>query len=276
MPPIQQKPVKYSQAFHKHFDKFKEAPETGFAFFYRQLFSRYYIMALRMVKEDIAATCIAQEAFLRLWQRRESISSLPHLTDFLFKQIKQAAYNYYAQPSTRFYRGLIQLDGIEHAAEYLLPDVSIAYELDNVQSADNETHKEREVQRKQLFALLPDLPENQQHVIHLLLRYSLDYERIAWHLGGISCYVAAKQIEKTIALLKSILVNGTNLSGGRITKKEVVITGGLNDEQARILRYRYELSYSFEEIAKLMDIRQSDVQLSFVQAHKIMRKENAA
>ena len=255
---------------------FKEAQETGFAFFYRELYSRYYIMALRMVKQDIAATCIAQEAFLRLWQRRESINGLPHLTDFLYRQIKQAAYNYYAQPSTRFYRGLIQIDGIEHAAEYLLPDVSITHQLDSVPAYDEETHNELEAQRKQLYAVLPELPEKQQQVVGLLLRYSLDYERVAWHLGGVSCYVAAKQIEKTIALLKSILVNGANLSGNHIAKKQLVISGELTEEQANILRYRYELSYSFEEIAELMNIRQAEVQRSFVQAHQRMRKEKAA
>lgn len=276
MSPIPQKTVKYNKAFHRHFKLFKESANIGFTFFYRQLFSRHCFMALRMVKEDIAATSIAQEAFLRLWQRRDSIESPVHLTDFLHQQIKQGAHNYYAQPSTRFYRGLIQLDGIEHSAEFLLPDHSMASDSDSNHAADEGYDVEREAQLKQLYAVLPDLPEHQQQVIGLLLRYSLDYERIAWHLGGVSCYVAARRIEKTIALLKSILATGANLSGDRITKKEVVNTGLLNEEQARILRYRYELSYSFEEIAGLMNIRQADVQRSFVQAHKLMRKEKAA
>jgi RNA polymerase sigma factor (sigma-70 family) len=273
---IHSAPVKYTNAFHEHFKMFKEAQEAGLSFIYRQLYQRYYITALCIVKEDVAAGCIAQEAFLRLWQRRKTISDLPHLTEFLYKQTRQAAHDYYQQSSTRFYRSLIRLDGIDHAYEYVVSCEGFAYETDFVHHADPVWEREQEAQKQQLLCVLHSLPESQRRVVNLFLRYEFDYERIAWHLGGVSCYVAAKRIEQAIALLKSILVSGAPLSSEQIAKKTVVLSGGLSTEQASILRYRYELSYSFEEIARLMNIRQAEVQLQFVRAQQAIRKEKAA
>jgi RNA polymerase sigma factor (sigma-70 family) len=274
--PIPFTPVKYSNAFHEHFKMFKEAQEAGLSFIYRQLYQRYYTTALYMVKEDVAAGCIAQEAFLRLWQRRKTINDLPHLTAFLYKQTKQAARDYYQQSSTRFYRSLIRLDGMENAYEYFVSCDTFSYEVGSIHNVDPSLEHERKAQKQQLLSVLPRLPESQRQVVNLLLRYEFDYERIAWHLGGVSCYVAAKRIEQTLALLKSILVGGTSLSKEQIAKKPVVLSGGLSAEQADILRYRYELSYSFEEIARLMNVRQAEVQLQFVRAQQALRKEKAA
>ncbi|UEG54882.1 sigma-70 family RNA polymerase sigma factor [Mucilaginibacter daejeonensis] len=268
--------VKYSKEFHVHFELFREAQEIGFAFLYRKLFPNFLYMAQRMVKEDIAATSIAQEGFLRLWQCRVNIKDLGHLNDFLHDQIKQAVYRYYRLPSTRFYRGLIQIDGIENAADHFMIDPGSVDRQENGQAVTEAANMERERQRAQLFAVLPGLPGSQKQVIDLLLRHGFDYERIAWHLGGVSCYVAAKRIESTIALLKSILISGAVVSDGQVIRKQVVLTGGLTEEQANILRYRYELSYSFAEIAKLMNIQQADIQRAFVIAHQQMRKEKAA
>ena len=253
--------------------KLQEGDEKGLNYFYQHWYKHYYWISWRRTACDLSSAAMVQEAFLRLWMVRESIQSVEQAQAFMRKQLKLAYQSWYQHSGQRFHRNLLRLDGMEGAYDFISP-VKVSEKIDADMDSAQEAQKQEQL--KMLYKLLPNLPESQQKVVKLLLNYGLDYERIAWHLGGVSCYVAAQRIEQTLKLLKSILVNGAQLSGDRSTKKEVVIIGGLNEEQARILRYRYELSYSFEEIAKLMNVRQTEVQLWFVQAHQMMRKERSA
>lgn len=261
------------QQQEKYLKQLREGEESGLTYFYNRWYKNYYYISWRRTTCDLSAAAMVQEAFLRLWMVRESMESLEQAQAFIKKQLRLAYEVWYRNSGQRFYRSMLRLDGVEDAYEFIWA----VNENEEDSYLDMELMDEvRTAQGKQLRAVLPNLPQGQQKVLNLLLSYGLDYERVSWHLGGISCYVAAQRVEKTINLLKSVLINGAAFSGHRINKKEVVIIGGLSEEQARILSYRYELSYSFEEIAELMNMRQAEVQLWFVQAQQMMRKEQSA
>ncbi|WP_157262283.1 sigma factor-like helix-turn-helix DNA-binding protein [Pedobacter sp. PACM 27299] len=120
-------------------------------------------------------------------------------------------------------------------------------------------------------SVLPNLPENQQLFIRLCIKYSFSYERIAWHVGGITDYQVAKTVEKTLESLKSILKNSQKLNTVGKTNK-VKFEGDLCEEQSTILHMRYELQYSFEEIARTLNLSQNHIQKVFVQAYTKIKK----
>lgn len=253
--------------------KLQAGDEHGLNHFYQLFFTPYFRKAERFVKDDAVAAYITQEAFLRLWLFRQTLKDVESLRQFLFKQIHEAANAYYRKSNTRFHRSLLRLDGIEDYQEFMLgyeaeePLEDIVY-LDVLE-------KEKQTQLQQLHALLPNLSEQQQLFINLCLKYSFNYERIAWHLGGISDYEVAVRVEKTIATIKATLCDTQKLEQAAKPKR-FKAEGGLSDEQAQVLTMRYELQYSFAEIAEALHLKDRQVKKLFIDARSVIKKQKSA
>lgn len=255
----------------KYFEKFKDGKEKGLEYFYEQLYTQLSFRSKAYVKDCSVASSIAQEAFLRLWLLRSSIRDVDHLKDFLSKQIKEAGAAYYRKTNTRFHRSLLQLDGIEDFQEFML-----GYEMEEEVEEDpiylEELEAAKKAQLDQLQAILPHLTEQQQLFIKLCLKYSFSYDRISWHLGGISDYEVSLHVEKTIETLKAALCGTNKLDTLSLKPKKIICEGELSEEQAEVLKMRYELQYSFDEIADALRLNNSQVKKLFVQAHAVVRQ----
>jgi RNA polymerase sigma factor (sigma-70 family) len=255
----------------KYFEKFKSGKEKGLEYFYELFYPPLSSRSKSYVKDCTIASSITQEAFLRLWLLRTSIRDIDHLKDFLSKQIKEAGAAYYRKTNTRFHRSLLQLDGIENFQEFML-----GYEMEEEVEEDTVYLEELESTKKdqlnQLQAILPNLTEQQQLFIKLCLKYSFSYDRISWHLGGISDYEVSLHVEKTIETLKAALCGTNKLDELSSKPKKIICEGELSDEQAEVLKMRYELQYSFEEIADALKLKNNQVKKIFVQAHAVVRK----
>lgn len=142
-------------------------------------------------------------------------------------------------------------------------DIDILYQ--------QELEEELKKQWIQVDALIPNLTQEQQLFIKLCLKYSFNYERIAWHIGGISDYQVARKVENTLESLKAVLANSQKLNAIGKTNK-FSFEGDLCEEQAAILHMRYELQYSFEEIATALNLNQGHIQRAFAQACTKIKK----
>jgi RNA polymerase sigma factor (sigma-70 family) len=252
-------------------DQLNNGNEKALAHFYGLLYPRLSWWAHRRVKDEVAATSIAQEAFLKLWQLREKIKDFTHLISFLEKQIRQGCSDFYEKTSVRFQRGMIRLDDIENYQEFIggydprteIEDIPIFQQ--------EEMEKEQQEQWAAVEKLLPNLSQEQQLFIRLCLRFSFNYDRIAWHLGGISDYEVGLKVEKSITALKSIIMDTKKLE---VTAKarSFSFEGEISEAQAQILNLRYEMQYSFAEIAAELGLSQVDVQRNFVQAYRTLKK----
>lgn len=243
-----------------HFlDQLRNGQESGLNHFYKRLYPVISYWALKRVKDDVAASGIAQEAFLKLWLLRAKMNDVSEIIAFLGQRIKQGCTDFYRKSADRFHRGLIKLDDIENYQEFIGgygPEVVYQEELDQQKMA----------QWQEIERAVPNLSPNQQLFIRLCLQYSFSYDRIAWHLGGISDYEVARKVEKTLACLKNIVTGAKKLNIATTTRT-FLFEGELNEEQANILNMRYELNYSFEEIALELGLSQEYVQTVFVQAY---------
>lgn len=253
-----------------YFNIFQEGNEKGLEFFYKLLYPALYIRGLRYIKDDFNADCIVNDAFLRLWLIRKTIIDPAHIETFVKKWTSDGCKAYYRTSDTKFQRNMLKLDDLENYQEYIggynpweEEDTDVLYQ----QELDENMRKQWE----QVEHVLPNLPENQQLFIRLCIKYSFSYERIAWHVGGISDYQVAKTIEKTLQSLKSILTNSQKLNVVGKTNN-FKFEGDLCEEQSTILNMRYELQYSFEEIARTLNLSQSYIQKVFVQAYTKIKK----
>jgi len=189
------------------------------------------------------------------------MNTVNELITFLGQRIKQGCTDFYRTSVERFHRGLIKLDDIENYQEFIgrcEPQEEVTYQ--------DELNQQKMEQWREIEQALPNLSQNQQLFIRLCLQYSFSYDRIAWHLGGISDYEVAKKVERTLACLKNMVTGAKKLSL-TATTKTFLFEGELNEEQANILQMRYESNFSFEEIALELGLSQEYVQTVFVQAY---------
>lgn len=247
-----------------NFASFKEGDEKGLEFFYKRLYPALYFYSFRYIKDDINADCIVNEAFLRLWLLRKSIDDSDHIEAFIKKLTTQACKEFYRTSNNRFQRNMLRLDEIENYDDFMFRcdpeidgDTEVLYQ--------EELEKEQKERWTKLEALIPNLTQDQQLFVRLCLKYSFNYDRIAWHIGGISDYQVARKVEKTLESLKAIFTNSQKLEiAGKNNRFR--FEGDLNDEQSSILHMRYQLQYSFEEISSALNLDQGYIQKVFVSA----------
>lgn len=258
----------------KHVSLLKQGDERGLAFFYERYYSYLFTRTLRATQDDCAAESIAQEALLRLWLFRERVECAEGVFDFLKKQLRAAIDAFYSKSKNRFHRSLLRLDGIEDYQEFLLGyEMEEAEEEDVVYLEGLEEEKQRRLDK--LNNLLPSLTQQQQLFVKLCLKFSFNFERIAFHLGGISDYEVAMQVDRTIETLRSIF-NSSEKMALLNTPSRMVLEGEFSDQQAEIFHMRYELQLSFEQISESLRLSADMVKKLFVQAHaKVQSKKTA-
>lgn len=256
--------------YELHFSKFREGNEKGLEFFYKFWYPKLYFKGLKYIKDDVNAACIVSEAFLRLWLFRQSITTAEQIEVFIKKLTSDGYKAYFKTATYRFQRNMLRLDELENYQEFIgahdpgyetEPDTLYQHELDEVSTE----------QWEQVMKVIPNLTIDQQLFIRLCMKYSFDYGRIAWHIGGISDYEVARKVEKTLVCLKAIITDTQKLEMvGKANKFK--FEGDVGEEQTAILRMRYELQYSFEEIAAALNLSQDYISRAFINAVTKIKK----
>ncbi len=253
-----------TKAEHKrHLIKFQAGNEKGLEFFYNLWYPRYYYWGLKYLKDDLNADCIVNEAFLRLWLLRKQMASTEEMEQLLKKLTVAGCKACYRMSNHQFQRNMLRLNDIEGHQDWVAgfdprqSDEEMLYEQDPEEAL--------RVQWERVEKVIPNLNPNQQLFVRLCIKYSFNYGRIAWHIGGISDVQVAKKVEKTLACLRAIITDTQKLETAR-KAGAFKFEGDVGEEQLAILRMRYELQYSFEEIAEALNLNQRDIQRAFVNA----------
>ncbi len=154
---------------HSQFLDLKTGRESGLAYFYKRFFKDLFWRSLRMSKCDLAAECIVQESFLRLWQFRNQLKDAAHVQSFLREHTRNGSITYYRKSSNQFHRNLIRLDGIEDYQEFIGACDELAE--DEIYHSADDSNKHA-AQMGQISRVLPALSERQRLFIALCLKYS--------------------------------------------------------------------------------------------------------
>lgn len=248
----------------------KMGDERGLDFFYKRYFGYLFSRTFRATKDDCISESIAQEALLRLWIFRNNIRDSDDILLFLKKQVRSAVHSFFTKSNNRFNRDLLRLDGIENFQEFML-----GYEMEENEEIDIEylekLDSEKHHRLDQLNKLLPSLDDRQQLFVKLCLKYSFNYERIAYYLGGISDYEVSLQVERTIENLRDIFSCSKKLELID-SRTKIIVQGELDQRQSEIFQLRYEFRYTFEQISEALNLDTSHVRKLFVQAHAKLKK----
>lgn len=165
---------------------------------------------------------------------------------------------------------MLRLDGIEGYQDFIggyNPDGDLETDVVYYHEPGDEEKKQWE----RMEAVLPNLSPDQQLFIRLCIKYSFDYPRMAWHIGGISDYQVAKKVERTLECLKAVINDAEKFNGLEKTSR-FSFEGEVSAEESEILTMRYELQYSFSEIAEALNLDQGHIQRTFAAASLRIKK----
>jgi DNA-directed RNA polymerase specialized sigma24 family protein len=209
---------------------------------------------------------MVQDAFLKVWLLRDGLSA-DDIYQFLKQQLKKAIFIYYNTTKNKFHASLFRLDDLDNP-DFLLK-VNAEPEDESIEAPACKLAEYHE-QWAQVQRVIPSLPANQQQLIGLCLKCNFSYDRMANYLGGISDYVVASQVEAMLKNLKHILTGSEKLQ--RTDRKcTLTFSGALDELQKNVMKMRYELQYSFEEIASELCIAEAQVKLAYARAHQVCR-----
>jgi RNA polymerase sigma-70 factor (family 1) len=162
---------------------FKLDDTTSFEQIYRQYWSKLYIYAFNVLREQEVCEDIVQEVFIDLWAKRHEVQ-ISNLRSYLYQSVKYQIFNHFRKSKYK-YQLLMKFD-----------QINIHYEID-------ELYEQKEFKEKIKEAMYR-LPE-QRRVIFEMSRYEgLSHKEISEHLG-ISVQTVKNQISASLKFLRKSL-----------------------------------------------------------------------
>lgn len=164
----------------------------------RQIFDRHYPLLLsdiyRLIPDESTCQDLAQELFVDLWNKRESLDIHTSLRAYLRRAAVNKSLNY-IKANRRF-----QFDDTDELGH--LPDTS---------AADFGLKEKQDTLEDALHAAIDTLPEKCRAVFNLSRFEQLSHREIAEKLG-ISVKTIENQITKAMKMLRDAMANHADLS----------------------------------------------------------------
>ncbi|CAM3692013.1 RNA polymerase sigma factor [Mucilaginibacter galii] len=253
--------------------KFNCYSKELFGQLYYKLYSRTYSYGLWLLHDSFTIENILQEAFLKLWDYRENITSMEHASRFLKQQVKWECHAYFRSPVSRFHRRFTYLDATGN-------DDSLLYFGEQINEEEQDAITTGQL--KAINDMMPFVAEGREkNLMKLYYIDGLSYKQIAARYG-ISITAVVNDLQKGIAKLKAMIVQPQKLFSTPVFQSKTCNTGqrvwlydmeGLSKEQSQIYRMRMELKQEFASIARSLSLPQAYVQKEYVKAWKIVSQQ---
>ncbi|MBD1385417.1 sigma-70 family RNA polymerase sigma factor [Mucilaginibacter rigui] len=235
-----------------------------------------YSFGKRMLNDSYIVENIVQDAFLKLWNFRQTITSDEHARRFLMQSVKWACYSYFRNSDSRFHRNMIRLNDYDNPAD-------LFGEHPDVQTYNDHTEALNESRLNEVKEAIDKVCYGREkEVMELHFIKGLSHSQIAerYHL---SIRTVTVIIEKGTVRLKTILVTvKTPVHDIQLSPAPGFVDSfnhieGLNEEQNKIYHLRLTGRYDFEQIASFLQLPLAFVQTEYLKAWKIaacLKKKN--
>ena len=172
-------------------DRIKQSDEQAFKLVYDELAPTIFNTAMLFLKQEEEAREIVQEVFIKLWDKRQSLSEIGSLKDYLFILTRNLVFDYFEKkPGIRscFRIGHLQQNSISNA-DHLV---------------------EEHLYNQLLHTAIQKLPPQQRKVYILSKNEGLDYDEIASQMS-LSRNTIRKHLQLANYFVRKFVK--TNLSG---------------------------------------------------------------
>lgn len=169
---------------------FQRGEERGFSFFFKEFYAALCYFSYTIIKDKAAAEDIAEEAFIKLWERHSSFQNEANIKSFLYAIVRNASIDWLRQQKRR-----------------LAQSKEIIYLAEETESFIQQQIIEAETYRE-VVASLKILPPKCRQIFRMFYFEGKDYSQIAHELN-LSINTIRVQKARALALLRQQL--GTSL-----------------------------------------------------------------
>lgn len=250
---------------HECFLNFKKGNEPALARLYKHFHKPLLFHGLRIVRDQFEVNSIIQEAFLKAWQFRERLTSLPHIYRFMRLNVTWRCYDYYRHPDNKRYRQFILTDRVDL--------FGYTYSMQDMADVEQSTVLNEE-RIHAIYKAIPYLPANRQTILTLYFKYGLSFKQIAKRFST-SNQAINLELQKGLEHLKKVIHANKRLDVGipyTTAKNCVLYVEVLNGDLLELFKLRYEMKLGFDTIAARMNLPQSYVQQQYIAAHLKLRQ----
>lgn len=251
----------------KYFESLKNGCTSAFAEIYARHNRRIYGLGMSILRDSFIVDTLVQDTFLKLWEKRDRLESPKHLYFFLGLVMKWECYSYYSSPKTKFFRKVLSLDSYDNYQDYMAGyDPLGDKESLELQGRDQEYFDK-------IKRVLPLLDTESRHLIDLCLKYGFRYKAISEAMG-VSINKVSRKVRMAIDDIKTIINQGQTLNSKKAEAEKIQVQGKMTDEQARVLRLRCEMNYTFSAIAAELNLSQKEVHKEFMIAYRLLEAKH--
>jgi len=257
------------QLFHLDFqqqaeylERFKAGDEKILNFIYQDAFASLRAFGLYRLKDEFTVTNIIHESFLKAWEFRDTMESMPHIYFFIRMNMKWELKGCYRNARYRFYRNL----NFSAFQEEQIASSSDTIEIE---------HKAQNEERLQMiYKVIPYLPKDRQTITKLYFKYGLNCRQIArrFRCSDMAVY---RDLKKSVNIIKDILLKKEHAKNKQRIQKDIpgVLFDSLQEEQKAVYEGRVVQQQSFEEIAFALGLEKTVVLQRYIQACKIIKRQ---
>ena len=168
---------------------FQRGEEKGFSFFFKEFYAALCYFSYTIIKDKDTAEDIAEEAFIKLWERHSGFENAANLKSFLYTIVRNASIDWLRQQKRR----------LAHSKEIIyLAEEKESFILQQITEA--ETYRE-------VVAALKILPPKCRQIFRMIYFEGKDYGQIASELN-LSINTIRVQKARALALLRRQLGTG--------------------------------------------------------------------
>ena len=250
-----------------HFESFKSGCSLAFNALYKHYYRPIYWMGRTLIKDVFVVETLVQDAFIRLWYKRDDIESPQHLVNFLYAVISNDCKWFYTRPGNQFQRSIYSYDSILNYQDYRwgYDPEAIDTHLEDQQNSQKEY--------EQVVDILPLLGTRSKRLIELGMQHGFKYKNIAEQMG-ISIKEASNLMRNAIQQLKNILQQECLVEDGNSVSEASIPSQELTEQETRVLTLRCQQHYSFAQIANELQLSQKEVHRAFTKAYQFLQQQH--
>lgn len=251
----------------QNFELLKNGDPTALEHIHAKYHRRIFWVGKQLIEDEFVIETLAQDTFLKLWEKRDHIERPEHIFYFLRYVMKRECTYFYCRPRNKFHRNLNSLEYYEDYQEYMHgydPGRGDEHLLD--QEDDQKAFN-------RIRSVFPLLTAERRRLIELCLKYEFQYKTIAQVMGTSITYTS-NEVKRAINDIKNIIHQGSNLETKPKPVVAVKLQGTMTLEQKKVLQLRTERQYSFAAIAQELNLTQKEVHQEFMAAYKLMQEKH--
>lgn len=175
-----------SQFTENNFLSFKEGEEEGFNYFFHELYKPLVHFAFTLLHNTEAAQDVAEDSFLKLWEKRETIESLSSIRPYLYATVHNRCIDLIRKQKHQ----AAHIAHLKKAGEKLAPDVAQGIIISE--------------SMHQLYLAIQNLPSKYNRIFNMLYVQGKEIKEIARELN-LPLSTVKSQKQRALELLRQQL-----------------------------------------------------------------------